>query len=385
MKKNLFVGIISTFLLASSLGACSHATGEKDKGEEYVTSVTLNFENYYFENIGDTLQLEASYTVKDGKEYKGDIEWHTSAPSIASVDSSGLVTALAGGECYITALVGYKVGKCKVVVPQKDEPAGELTFSISQTSIQLKPNTTAQLNCYLNGTDVTSGASWASSNEAVASVSAGLVTGLSDGEATITTSYDVKTAICYVKVNEGAVVEFSIYLDKVDVSIMIGGSTKINATTSEPATVSWSSSNTAVATVVDGTVNAKAVGEATITATANGKSASCHVTVTEEDDEDKVVLVRFFLDYNNTDPSDPNKMLAEFMWYQNVPLKGATEKPANPTVAADPAFPYFIGWSTHTLIDTKDDLWNMDTDVVDGTSYTLTLYGIWADVEVFDK
>jgi len=45
-------------------------------------------------------------------------------------------------------------------------------------------------------------------------------------------------------------------------------------------TVTWSSSDPAVAAVSGGTVTAKKVGTATVTATAGGKSASCTVTVT---------------------------------------------------------------------------------------------------------
>lgn len=44
--------------------------------------------------------------------------------------------------------------------------------------------------------------------------------------------------------------------------------------------VTWISSDTAIATVADGTVTAVAPGTATITATAGGKSATCTVTVT---------------------------------------------------------------------------------------------------------
>ena len=47
-------------------------------------------------------------------------------------------------------------------------------------------------------------------------------------------------------------------------------------------TVTWSSSNTSVATVTNGTVTAVAEGTATITATAGGKSATCQVTVSKK-------------------------------------------------------------------------------------------------------
>ena len=52
-------------------------------------------------------------------------------------------------------------------------------------------------------------------------------------------------------------------------------------------TVSWSSSSPSIATVDNGKVTAVAVGSATITATADGKSATCEVTVTP-DQESKI-------------------------------------------------------------------------------------------------
>ena len=54
-------------------------------------------------------------------------------------------------------------------------------------------------------------------------------------------------------------------------------------------------------------------------------------------------------------------------------------------MALDPAFPYFIGWSTHPIIDTKDNLWDLNRDTVADlpmVSYTVILYGQWMDVPV---
>lgn len=76
-----------------------------------------------------------------------------------------------------------------------------------------------------------------------------------------------------------------ISLSKPKLNLTVGKSEKLTATVS-PANatdknVTWKSDNTKVATVSNGTVTAKAVGTATITAaTANGKTAKCTVTVT---------------------------------------------------------------------------------------------------------
>lgn len=75
----------------------------------------------------------------------------------------------------------------------------------------------------------------------------------------------------------------SVTLDKTAITLEIGGEETLTATvTPDNATdkaVAWSSDNTAVATVADGKVTAVSAGTATVTAAADGKSATCSVTV----------------------------------------------------------------------------------------------------------
>lgn len=76
----------------------------------------------------------------------------------------------------------------------------------------------------------------------------------------------------------------SITLSASSASLVIGESTQLTATIS-PASlsvpISWSSSNSSVASVKDGLVTALSVGEATITASAGDKDASCVITVSK--------------------------------------------------------------------------------------------------------
>ena len=75
----------------------------------------------------------------------------------------------------------------------------------------------------------------------------------------------------------------SVSLNQQAMSLEVGATGTLTATV-QPTnatnkTVTWSSSNTSVATVANGTVTAVAEGTATITATASGKTATCSVTV----------------------------------------------------------------------------------------------------------
>ena len=125
---------------------------------------------------------------------------------------------------------------------------------------------------------------WSSSNTSVATVSNGVVKAVGFGTATITAkSNNGKTASCSVTVNPIAV--SSVSLNKTSLSFTGTGSSQTLTATVSPSnatnkTLTWSSSNTSVATVSNGVVKAVGFGTATITAKSNnGKTASCSVTV----------------------------------------------------------------------------------------------------------
>ena len=129
---------------------------------------------------------------------------------------------------------------------------------------------------------------WSSNNEAVATVDAnGTVTAKSAGTAVITaTSTNGKSASCTVKVEKKQIPVTEVRLSESTVGIVEGSTYKLTATvlpenTTDSKSVSWSSSNSEVATVdANGTVTAKRAGTAVITATStNGKTAGCTVTV----------------------------------------------------------------------------------------------------------
>ena len=163
------------------------------------------------------------------------------------------------------------------------------------TSISLTPNSaTIIAGSYLrniatvspeNATDKS--IRWTSSNEAVATVdSLGKVTAIAQGSAiiTATTNDGNKSATLNVTVTEVEVL--SVSLDK-SRSVSIGDTVQLipafNPSYASNKTVTWSSSNDAVATVdVTGKVTGISKGTAIIKSTANnGKKAYCVVLVTE--------------------------------------------------------------------------------------------------------
>lgn len=118
--------------------------------------------------------------------------------------------------------------------------------------------------------------SWKSSDSRVASVNTyGKVTAKKAGTATITAKVKNAEASCKVTVNKTKV-----SINTTSASIERGETLTLSATTSNNASVAWKSSKKSVATIDEyGTVTGIKPGETTITASADGSSTTCKLTV----------------------------------------------------------------------------------------------------------
>ena len=217
------------------------------------------------------------------------VEWSSSNESVATIDANGLVTAIAVGEAIITATTtdGSDLSaSCKVtVVPTLAE-----TIALDKTEISLEATETATLVAtVLPETATNKSVTWASSNEAVATIDDnGEVTAIALGEAIITaTTTDGSNLSASCKVTVVPTLAETITLDKTEISLEATETATLVATVLPELTtnksVAWTSSNEAVATVdANGVVTAIALGEAVITATTTdgtNLSATCKVTV----------------------------------------------------------------------------------------------------------
>jgi len=135
---------------------------------------------------------------------------------------------------------------------------------------------------------------WTSSDEAVATVDAeGNVTTLAKGVALITAKAGDQSVTAIVNVFAERVPATAIQLNKSEINLLVGRATKVKATllpdgsvegedpTTDQLNLEWKSSNEQVATVSYGFIQAVGLGEATITASQNGLSATVKVTVAE--------------------------------------------------------------------------------------------------------
>ena len=234
---------------------------------------------------GERFQLTYAIDPKDASDQS--VDWESSTPSVATV-SGGIVEALSAGATTITLTTrdGGEKAYCKVTVIIPVE-----SVALNENSVTIREGETYTLIATVSPSDAEDkSVTWSSSNTSVASVSSsGVITAKTVGNATITvkTNDGAKTATCQVTVKSKAIPVTGISLNKTTLSLASGDSETLYATitpsNATDQTVSWTSSNTSVATVSStGLVTAKTVGNATITATTTdgGKKATCSVTVT---------------------------------------------------------------------------------------------------------
>ncbi|MDD3219260.1 MAG: Ig-like domain-containing protein [Lachnospiraceae bacterium] len=167
--------------------------------------------------------------------------------------------------------------KVKVAVPMTGLTLNKETMSLNKGGSETLTATVVPANTTEDKT-----LTWSSSNPAAATVENGKVTAVSNGSTTITVKTpNGKTASCAVEVKSPL---SQITLSDTAVSLTKGSTKKLTVNynpsdTTDSKTVTWSSSNSAVAAVSDGTITAVSGGQATITAKVGAKSASCEVTV----------------------------------------------------------------------------------------------------------
>jgi len=221
------------------------------------------------------------------------VTWTSSAPGIATVSESGLVTAVAQGTATITAtsnLDNTKSGTCSVTVNAPAAPIPVTAISIkSSTTLGIGESETLAITYTPADANQGKAVTWTSANSSIATVDAnGKVTGVAAGTTTVTatstTDPNIKSS-CTVTIQAIAVT--GVTLNKATASIKVGATETLIATVApNNATnkdVTWSSDKTGIATVnANGVVTGVAEGTAKITVTTKdgGKTASCDVTVT---------------------------------------------------------------------------------------------------------
>lgn len=252
-----------------------------------MTNSSLNLE------IGESSTLSVSTLPTTIDISKETITWKSKNTSVATVNSNGVVTAVATGSTIITATVLGLTAECAVTVEKETIPLNSISLNKTEIELDVGENETLQIIYNPTNTTDSKNVIWSSSNQYVATVDTnGKITAVSAGTTLITATVANKTATCTVSV----LTPLSISLDITNLTLpvqQIKQLTVIYNREVKNKDVKWSSSNEDIVKVnQNGLVTALKEGKATITALVEGKTTTCNVTVSGKlgdiDQDDKI-------------------------------------------------------------------------------------------------
>ena len=148
-------------------------------------------------DVGKTSELSATVNYSDNTA-DHSVTWTSAAPSIATVDDKGVVTAVAPGEVKITA--ASKADQTK----KAERTVTVSGITLNKTSVTLLVGRTESLTYSAFGTAKGKSIAWTTSNPSVAEVFGGSISAHYEGTATITATANTTgyTAQCNVTVKK---------------------------------------------------------------------------------------------------------------------------------------------------------------------------------------
>lgn len=264
-------GYFITMLLLA--GACSEETTKTVEVEVEKARVAISGD--YSVEVGETIVLTAETVGGVDTSYT----WTSSDTAIATVAEDGTVSGVAAGTAMIVATGaesglsgerGVVVTEGGAVIPPDPRVsiAGGYAVAVGKTST-LTATTT-------DGVDATY--TWASSDDTIATVADGVVTGVKAGEVVITATGDDTDAVGehpIVVVADGEPPGEPVIVLDGDYVVQLGETTTLTAETinGTDSGYDWATSDENVATVADGVVTSVAAGQAVITATGKDTGA----------------------------------------------------------------------------------------------------------------
>ena len=242
--------------------------------------------------LGDTIRLEVDVTDRNGVPIIGlPVYWQSVDPLLGSVDAKGLVVVRKQGLLRVQARISSQIGDASIEI---DQEVADLTLSTDSaaqpvgTLLALTAHPVDALGVSVDDAEVV----WSTSDPAIADVSAtGVVTALTEGNARITAESETRKKSASVEVRrrdaDRPATTASVTISPTSSTMIVGSLQQFSAAVKDAQgfnladrTVTWSSSNSAVASVSSsGMVNSLSAGTANIIATSDGKSGVATVTV----------------------------------------------------------------------------------------------------------
>lgn len=250
------------------------------KKEGVGTKITaLDFKKGMYEiNENEDINLfKELVTTPEGIKDTCKVTWKVSDPDVAEMDGKYLIPTQPG-DVKVTATVQNISATCKVSI--LSVPVESITLE----DMDVPLNRSVMIKCTTEPSVSIKRISFTSSDNEIATIgSDGMVEGKKEGDATITATVDGKEATCKVtvkKINVTSVVVTPASHRFHEQGETVQLTAKINPDDASVKTVTWSSSNPDVVSVTEnGFVTCVSVGDAEITASADGKSGKCTIYV----------------------------------------------------------------------------------------------------------
>ncbi len=201
--------LAAALLIASVAIACQGDDPTETTDPPVATTVTLSATTLGFSSLEDTQQLTATVRDPNGTIMNGaSVEWVSSAPTVVSVSSTGLVTAVADGSTEISASTGAASAVASATVSQVVE-----TITISPRFGNVIPvggsvRLTAAARDAGGSPIVDSEFEWSSSESSrIAVDQTGLTQGIADGTAEVSAAFRGMTGSVLVAVGDPLALE----------------------------------------------------------------------------------------------------------------------------------------------------------------------------------
>ena len=236
---------------------------------------------------GATQQFTATLRDAGGNLLTGrSISWSTVNGSVATVSTSGVVTAIAQGATSMTAISEGKSGAATITVL----PVPVASVVVTPGAASIVAGTTVALTATpkdasgnaLSGRTV----AWTSSSSAIAAVSqSGVVTAIAPGAVTITAMAEGQSGQATIAVTPAPIATVSVFPGSADMAVgqtlgLLATPRDANGNPLTNRSVTWATSNAGVATVsTTGVVTSIGGGTATITAMSEGVSGRAAIAV----------------------------------------------------------------------------------------------------------
>ena len=262
MRKSHILFCAASAALLLSLTACG------------VTITAVHLPNEVQVNVGATAETAATYESKQEADAaaqqaaadKINWTWEVADNTIATVDSSGVVTGVKGGSTLVTVTSadGKFTASCPVTVSQPLQG-----IALSNIDLVINRTDNADINCTLTPADTTdTDITYEIADNSIAKLNGSKVVAVGNGTTTLTAACGKIKANAQITVTTAPA---EIQLDSIEGVLTVGNTHTVRATllpeTTTDTTLVWSVSDETIATVDEnGTVTAQSPGNCVVTA-----------------------------------------------------------------------------------------------------------------------